>query len=199
MATAQRQHWQTFLSALLCWHLLGQIPPTPGRQRCGFLKALGIELNRAKNCIFRDYIEPKASGIRGRITKAFDDDEAPRIVRGIHESALAKSQVAVGADGITAKVCRMQFRDAFFPFESNAVNPKRDSVFAGRCRGEYQQLSDRLPSPQPGKVSHSIGGGIRVQMSHRIDAHFSVFALAIARRIGVNVDFGSDNTELQPA
>jgi len=101
-------------------------------------------LNRAKQDTFRDYSEPKANGIPGRITKAFDDDVAPPIVRGIHESGLARSHVAGGADGITAEGSRKQFRDAFLPFDSNATNSTPDFAFAGRCRAEYDQLSDPI-------------------------------------------------------
>lgn len=97
-----------------------------------------MELNGAKQDILRDYVEPKATGIRGRITRAFDDDEPPRIVRGIHESGLARSQVAVGADGITTKGSRKQFRDASLPLESNTVNSTRNLVFVGSMSSRIQ-------------------------------------------------------------
>jgi hypothetical protein len=147
---------------------------------------------------FRDYTEPKGARIRGRITKAFDDD-APRIVAGIQESGQARIQVVVRADGITAKGSRKQFWEASAPLERNALNSTGDQVFAGRCRAEYNQLSDRLGSLPTIELSRAFNGGIRAQVTHRIDAHFSVFALAITTWIGVNVEFGSEITDLQLA
>jgi hypothetical protein len=145
------------------------------------------------------YTQPNATGIRDRIIKAFDDDEAARMVLGIHESGLARKRVAFGTDRVTAKASRTRFLDAISPFESDAVNATEDLVFAGRCRVECNQVSGRLRSLQPSEISRSIDGGTRVEMTHRIAAHFGVFALAMARRIGLNAEFGSGNTHLQPA
>jgi hypothetical protein len=82
--------------------------------------------------------------------------------------------------------------------KKNGIHRRNASIGTG-FSAEYNQLSDPLRSLHPSEVRRSIGGGSRAQITHCIDAHFSAFALAIARRIEINVEFGSGNTDLPPA